>query len=65
MAKQRQRRVRPLCKSHWQKMRSEALSVLPLWSRPLAVIKINRMLRDKGFVRSDAECSLCESKAAP
>ena len=60
MAKERKRKVRPVCNEHWQKMRSEAISVMPFWSRPIAGIKINRMLRDKGFVKSDAECTFCK-----
>ena len=60
MAKQRKRKVRPVCTEHWQKMRKEALAVMPFWSRPIAGIKINRMLREKGFVKSDAECIFCK-----
>lgn len=63
MAKQRKRKVRPVCKDHWQRMRREALAVMPFWSRPMAGIKINRMLRDKGFVKSDAECTFCKSSS--
>ena len=63
MAKQRKRKVRPICNEHWQAMRKEALSVMPFWSRPLAGIKINRMLRDKGFVKSDEECTYCKLSA--
>ncbi len=64
MAKQRKRKVRPVCEKHWQMMRKEALAVLPAWSRPLAGFKINRMLRDKGFVKSAADCTYCESGSA-
>ena len=60
MAKKRKRKVRPVCKEHWQTMRKEGLAVMPFWSRPIASIKINRMLRDKGFVKSDAECTFCK-----
>ena len=63
MAKQRKRKVRPVCKEHWQKMRKESLAVVPFWSRPIAGIKINRMLRDKGFVKSDAECTFWKSNS--
>ena len=60
MTKQRKRKERPVCAQHWQSMRKEALAVMPFWSRPLASIKINRMLRDKGFVKSDGECTFCK-----
>ena len=60
MAKQRKRKVRSVCEEHWQTMRKEALAVVPFWSRPLARIKINQMLRDKGFVKSDTECTFCK-----
>jgi hypothetical protein len=67
MAKQRKRKARPVCAEHWQKMRKEAFAVLPFWSRPLAGKKINQLLRDKGFVKSDEECAYCRSsnKAEP
>ncbi len=63
MSKQRKRKVRPVCQEHWQKMRKEALAVMPFWSRPLAGIKINRMLQDKGFVKSKTECNYCPSNS--
>jgi hypothetical protein len=44
-------------------MRQEALAAMPFWSRPLASIKINRMFRDKGFVKSETECNYCQSKS--
>lgn len=60
MAKQRKRKARPVCEEHWQKMRKEAFAVIPFWSRPLAGKKINQMLRDKGFVKSDDQCAYCK-----
>ena len=57
----RQRKPHPVCKQHYQKMRKEALAALPFWSRPLGAIKINQMLRDKGFVQSDTECTFCKT----
>lgn len=61
MTKKRKRKDRPVCQQHWQNMRKEALSVMPFWSRPLAGIKINRMLQEKGFRKSDSECTYCQS----
>ena len=63
MAKNRKRKDRPVCKQHWQNMRKEALSVMPFWSRPLASIKINRMLQAKGFRKSVTECTYCQSSS--
>lgn len=60
MAKERKRKPRPICKKHWSSMRKEALAVMPFWSRPLAGIKIDRMLRDKGFVKSETQCTYCD-----
>ena len=40
-------------------MRQEALAVMPIWARPLAGLKVNQLLRDKGFVKSDEECMFC------
>lgn len=61
MGKQRNRKVRPVCKEHWQMMRKEAMAVIPVWSRPLAGLKIKRILQEKGIVRSDEECTFCGS----
>ena len=61
MAKQRKRKPRPVCSEHWKNMRKEAFAVLPFWSRPLAGKKINQMLLEKGFVRSDEECAYCKA----
>ncbi len=61
MSKQRKRKARPVCKTHWQQMRKEALAVMPFWSRPLAGFKINRVFRDKGFLKSESECTYCDS----
>jgi hypothetical protein len=64
MGKQRKRKIRPVCRDHWKTMRTEALAVMPLWSRPLAGIKINRMLKEKGFIQSDTECTYCRMEDA-
>lgn len=42
-------------------MRKEALAVMPIWTRPLAGFKVNKMFREKGFLLSDKECSYCDS----
>ncbi len=53
----------PVCKEHWDRMRQEALSGVPLWSRPLAKLRIKQVLNQKGFVQSDSACRFCETKS--
>ena len=53
----------PVCKEHWERMRQEALSGMPLWSRPLAGLRIKKVLNEKGFIRSDTECRFCKTKS--
>lgn len=59
--KRRERAPRPVCSEHWQKMRSEAMKVLPFWSRPFASGTVEKTLRKQGFVPSDTECAYCKT----
>ena len=52
----------PVCREHWDRMRQEALAGVPFWSRPLAGLRVNKALNQKGFVRSDTECRFCTTK---
>ncbi len=63
MENKKSRRTYPVCKEHWDRMRQEALSGMSFWSRPLAALKIKRVLNEKGFVRSDSECRFCKKKS--
>jgi hypothetical protein len=53
----------PVCKDHWERMRQEALSGMPFWSKPLARLRVKQVLNQKGFVQSDTECRFCQTKS--
>ena len=58
--KQRQRVSRPVCSEHWEKLRAKGLEGLPFWKRLLASSKVNKTLREQGFVESKTECRFCK-----
>lgn len=63
MAEQ-QKKVRPVCPEHWQMLRKKGLEGLSFWTRLLASGKVNKTLREQGFVQSDTECRFCKKRAA-
>ncbi len=61
MGKKRKRKPRPVCRQHWKNIRKEALGTVPIWSRPMAMLRIRSWLEEKGFVLSTTECTYCDS----
>ncbi len=53
----------PVCAEHWQKMRAETIKGLPFLVRPFASGTVNKMLRERGFVESETECSFCQTNS--
>jgi hypothetical protein len=63
MDDEKSRKTYPVCKEHWERMRQEALSGVPFWSRQLAKLKVKQVLNQRGFVQSDTECRFCKTKS--
>ena len=63
MNEKKRKRTYPVCKEHWDRMRQEALSGIPFWSRALARLRVNKVLNQKGFVLSDSQCRFCNTKS--
>jgi hypothetical protein len=53
----------PVCQEHWNRMRDEALVGLSAWSKLIARFRVNQVLQQKGFIRSDSECRFCQTKS--
>jgi len=65
MAEQKsQKKVRPVCPEHWQKLREKGIEGLSFWARLFASGKVNKVLRAQGFVQSKTECRFCKKKSA-
>ena len=64
MVKQKNQKVRPVCPEHWQQLRKKGLEGLSFWTRLLASGKVNKTLREQGFVQSETECRFCKKKPA-
>ncbi len=62
MAEQ-QKKVRPVCPEHWQKLRKKGLEGLSFWARLLASARVNKTLREQGFVESNTECRFCKKES--
>ena len=54
----------PVCPEHWQKLREKAIKGLSFWTRLIASGRVNKMLREQGFVESKTECRFCKKKSA-
>lgn len=63
MAEQ-QKIIRPVCLEHWQQLRKKGLEGLSFWTRLFASGKVNKTLREQGFVQSETECRFCTKKPA-
>lgn len=61
MAEQ-QKKVRPVCPERWQMLRKKGLEGLSFWMRLLASGRVNKTLREQGFVPSETECRFCKKK---
>ena len=64
MSDQQNRKIRPVCPEHWQMLRKKGLEGMSLWVRILASGRVNRTLREQGFVESQSECRFCKKKSA-
>ncbi len=51
----------PVCAKHWQEMRKETISGLPLWTKPFAAVTASKALRARGFYESKTECTFCRT----
>jgi hypothetical protein len=60
----KQKVSRPVCPEHWQKLREKGLEGRSFWARLLASGKVNRVLNEQGFVKSNTECRFCKKKPA-
>ena len=45
-------------------LRKKGLEGMSLWVRILASGRVNRTLREQGFVESQSECRFCKKKSA-
>ena len=61
---QNEKASRPVCPEHWQKLRKKGLEGLSFWTRLLASGRVNKALREQGFVESKTECRFCKKKPA-
>ena len=65
MAEQQNQKVRrPVCPEHWQKLRKKGIEGLSFWTRLFASGRVNKMLGEQGFVKSETECRFCKKKPA-
>lgn len=64
MSQQKNKKVRPVCPDHWQSLRKKGLEGLSFWTRLLASGRVNKTLREQGFVKSETECRFCKKKPA-
>ena len=64
MAEKKNRKVRPVCREHWQQLRKKGLEGLSFWTRLFASGRVNKTLRKQGFVESETECRLCKKTPA-
>ena len=64
MPKQKNQKIRPVRPEHWQQLRKKGLEGLSFWTRLLASGKVNKTLREQGFVQSETECRFCKKKPA-
>jgi hypothetical protein len=62
MAEQKNQKTRPVCPEHWQKLRKKGLEGLSFWAKLFASGKVNKVLREQGFVESKTECRFCKKK---
>lgn len=62
---QNQKPRRFVCPEHWQQLRKKGLEGLSFWTRLLASGKVNKTLREQGFVESKTECRFCKNKKKP
>ena len=64
MVKQQNKKVRPVCPEHWQALQKKGLEGLSFWTRLIASGRVNKTLREQGFVQSETECRFCKKKPA-
>ena len=64
MAERQNKKVRPVCPEHWQMLRKKGFEGLSFWTRLLASGRVNRTLREQGFVESQTDCRFCKKKSA-
>lgn len=59
--KKKRKKTYPVCQEHFNRIRDEALSGMPFWTRLLARLRAKSEMNRKGFVLSKTECRFCGS----